>query len=68
MGVVYVCKALESNNIFALKTIQNRFIYSEDLINSFKNEALAWINLGRHPNIVWATEVIGIQKNIFTTL
>lgn len=54
MGTVYLCLNNEYKFIMALKTFQDQFIYSEEIKKRFKNEALAWIHLGKHPNIVTA--------------
>jgi serine/threonine protein kinase len=52
MGIVYICAHIDVKSLLALKTFQDRYINSNDIKDSFKQEALAWINLDRHPNIV----------------
>jgi len=36
MGVVYVCHDKQDNAVYALKTFQDKFIFSEAIRNSFK--------------------------------
>ena len=67
MGIVYLCYDHSNSRIIALKTIKPEFILSELRQNSFTNEALTWIELGEHSNIVHATsvETISGQPYIF---
>ncbi len=65
MGIVYKCFDLEHNRILALKTLQQRFLDSKKVIDSFKKEALAWIHLGNHPSIVRAHWVRELDHKIF---
>lgn len=56
-GIVYICKNIRYNEIFALKTFQDNILKDsnkEYFINSFKKEASSWIKLNNHPNIVTA--------------
>lgn len=57
MGIVYVCYRSEWDKIIALKTFQNRYFSSTDIVDSFRQEALAWISLEEHPFIVKALTV-----------
>jgi len=52
MGRVYICIDEIKQELYALKTFKEEFISSEEIKKSFLKEALAWINLGDHPNIV----------------
>jgi len=61
MGVVYICKDLEENNIIALKTIREELL-QKNIIHSFKRESLVWVHLEKHPYIVDAKKVIKIDK------
>ena len=54
MGIVYICLNIDHNNFFALKTFQDKFLFSKEMKDSFKREALAWVQLEQHPNIVQA--------------
>ncbi|MBA4373497.1 MAG: hypothetical protein C0402_11630 [Thermodesulfovibrio sp.] len=65
MGIVYKCFDFEHNRILALKTLQERFLDSKKIIDSFKKEALAWIHLGNHPYIVRAHWVRELDHKIF---
>jgi serine/threonine-protein kinase len=51
MGEVYLCLDLESMHPYALKTMQVRY-HSENYRHLFEREALAWMQLEKHPNIV----------------
>lgn len=52
-GAVYIVK--DSTNLtFALKTLKSKFLWSEENQSRFEREALTWIKLERHPNIVHA--------------
>lgn len=57
-GVVYIVLDINTNQIMALKTIQDRFINDQEVYNDFKTESLECVKLNLHPNIVSA---IGVQ-------
>ena len=65
MGVIYVCYDHESKNVFALKTFQDKYLFSKEMKDSFKKEALAWINLERHPYIARANWVDNLDNRLF---
>lgn len=67
MGIVYVCFHVTSRVIIVLKTFQDKFIRSSEAKENFKNEAMIWINLDAHPNIVNAGtfEIINERPFIF---
>jgi len=59
MGIVYIVEDLESRRKtlqlrLALKTFQSRYLWNDEAIGRFEREALVWIGLGKHPNIVHA--------------
>ncbi|TFF93464.1 MAG: serine/threonine-protein kinase [Promethearchaeota archaeon] len=68
MGILYACKDLERNETLILKTFQDKYINHERTINKFKHEALTWILLGKHPNIVNAKYVIKLDNKIYVAL
>ncbi|MBA7572980.1 Serine/threonine-protein kinase PknD [subsurface metagenome] len=68
MGIVYVCYNSFWKIKTAVKTFQNRFFSSVNAVNAFKLEALAWINLKRHPFIVTAYAVENIYGRPFLHL
>lgn len=68
MGVVYVCLEPEYEYIFALKTFQDQFIFSNEMKEYFKQEALAWIHLEKHPNIITAATFDIIDERPFIYL
>ena len=54
MGVVYIVLEKRINCRFAVKTFQDKYWNSIASIERFKREALLWVNLEKHPNIVQA--------------
>ncbi|MHA1294382.1 MAG: protein kinase domain-containing protein [Promethearchaeota archaeon] len=66
MGVVYVVS--DGDNIIAMKSLQEQFLEDDDMVNSFKREALAWTHLERHPYIVRANYVINLDERPFIAL
>jgi len=65
MGVVYMCYDVEYDRVLALKTLQDRYLDSKKILDSFKKEALAWIYLEKHPHIVRAYWVREIEHHMF---
>lgn len=60
-GIVYICYDHESKAPFAIKTFQERFLSSQKARDDFTNEALTWIKLDKHKNIVKAHYVKNIE-------
>jgi serine/threonine protein kinase len=65
MGNVYVCYDHEERSVHALKTFQERFFASKEMQDAFKREALAWVHLEHHPNIVRAQWVNEYDYRLF---
>jgi serine/threonine protein kinase len=66
MGLVYIVQDLESlkrgrSFRLALKTFQARYLWDEPALSRFEREALQWINLSPHQNIVRALLVQRIE-------
>lgn len=61
MGIVYIVLDHHWNRMFALKTFQDKFLWEENAIDRFINEAMTWVNLGKHTNIVFANFVKTIE-------
>jgi len=68
MGIVYVCFDEEHGVINAVKTFQDSFIISYNAKERFKQEALAWIQLKGHPNIVHAYAVYDWNGRLYIIL
>ena len=68
MGIVYICYNSFWKKLTAVKTFQNRFFSSIDVINAFKLEALAWLKLEFYPFIVFAHAVEEIYDQPFLHL
>ncbi len=65
MGVVYQCHDREHDRVLALKTLQDRYSSSRKIVDAFRKEALAWIHLEHHPNIVRAFWVKEFDRRMF---
>ena len=61
MGIVYIVVDNFWEKIFAIKTFQDEFFYSEKVVRDFYHEAEIWILLGSHKNVVEAKYVIEID-------
>ncbi|MBM3764563.1 MAG: tetratricopeptide repeat protein [Acidobacteria bacterium] len=62
MGVVYIVHDHEWNEALAAKTFQDEvFARSPSIAPMFTREALAWVQLGMHPNIAQASFVQEIE-------
>ncbi|HEY3421855.1 MAG TPA: protein kinase, partial [Methanocellaceae archaeon] len=68
MGVVYICYDHEAREICALKTFQNKYLDSILVKDTFKREALAWMQLDWHPYIVRAIGVKELDYRLFIVL
>ncbi|MCI0411328.1 serine/threonine-protein kinase [bacterium] len=73
MGLVYIVEDLASlrQDIIlriAFKTFQARYLWDENAIERFEREALNWVGLGQHPNIVHALLVQRIEAKPFIWL
>lgn len=68
MGVVYVCYDRSAQQLYALKTFQDKYLYSDHIKESFRHEALAWVLLDSHPNIVQAVSVETLDNRLFIVL
>jgi len=61
-GVVYKVRDREDGRIRALKTFQARYLWSEADRQRFEREAMTWIRLDPHPNIVTAEWIELVQE------
>jgi tetratricopeptide (TPR) repeat protein len=68
MGKVYICLETEYKFMMALKTFQDTPFYFEEMKKRFENEALAWIHLEKHANIVTAHSFDIIDNRPFILL
>jgi tetratricopeptide (TPR) repeat protein len=68
MGVVYVCYDHDAKEICALKTFQDKYLDSTVIKDSFKREALAWVQLDWHPYVVRAISVKELDYRLFIVL
>jgi eukaryotic-like serine/threonine-protein kinase len=68
MGLVYICFDHDTKRASALKTYQDHIANIERNKNIFRQEALNWIRLPPHPNIVNAERIEEIDKRLFIVL
>ncbi len=54
-------RSVQSRKFWALKTFQSKFLWSDGDRNRFEREALTWIQLERHPNVVSAQSLVRIE-------
>lgn len=57
MGVVCICHDRQDKIRYALKTFKDKYLASREARQMFQREALLWMSLGKHPNIVRAVWV-----------
>lgn len=67
MGIVYAVTKDGGNGepSAAVKTLQNRFLASPAMREAFRSEALVWVSLGRHRNIVEAQGVLEWEQRLY---
>lgn len=53
-GRVFICMSRREGRRVALKTLLRKHLEREDVLQLFRAEMLHWIELGSHPNIVYA--------------
>ncbi|MEI8348875.1 MAG: serine/threonine-protein kinase [Candidatus Omnitrophota bacterium] len=68
MGVVYICYDRDDNSIYALKSLQEQYFFSERAQKFFENEALVWINLEKHPYIVRSHSIRRTKGKLYIVL
>jgi serine/threonine protein kinase len=62
MGIVYLCYDNKAGEDIAIKTYIEREEDYRETIERFRSEALTWIKLGKHRNIVQAKYVLNIKE------
>ena len=67
-GIVYLVLDKIDNNIYALKTFKDEYFKDIESRKRFIKEALLWINLDKHPNIVRAFYIDEIEGRQFIKL
>lgn len=60
-GAVYVVTDEESGTRWALKTFQAKYLWTDEDRKRFEREALTWLMLDRHPNVVNARSLMLIE-------
>jgi coenzyme F420-reducing hydrogenase delta subunit-like protein len=61
MGIVYIAHDHDWDQNFAIKTFQDKYLWDENVIQRFMEEAETWTKLERHTNIVFANFVTKIE-------
>jgi len=67
-GVVYFAYQLQTQEIFALKTFRDELLADIAGRESFKKEALLWVNLEEHPCILAARMVSEFYGRLFVAM
>ena len=67
-GVVYLVYSRETKDAYALKTFRDEYMADYGTQTRFRNEALVWVGLDRHPNIVRAHLVDKIEGRHYIAL
>ena len=68
MGVVYLCYDPKNIMPVAIKTLNEKYLQDKDSVDRFINEANAWVDLGKHKNIVMAYYVKYIESRPYIFL
>ena len=61
MGIVNICCDVKSGAWLALKTLRSEFLENQEIRDQFRTEAIVWIRLGKHANIVRAFQVLNVE-------
>lgn len=70
MGIVYLCRDLQTNEAVALKTFKPEYLSHRTARDLFLREGTMWVELGRHPHIVnaYRVERIGDGREVYLVL
>lgn len=68
MGIIYLCYDHAENMPVAIKTFQDKYLTSKEMIERFKKEAETWVRLEKHKNIVRAYYVLDISGRLYIVL
>ena len=67
-GCVYLVRDQATNEVCALKLIRPQLAARRDIQDSFRKEAIIWMEFGRHPNIVNVRAVDHFNGSLFVAL
>ncbi len=67
-GIVYLVDAKDLGGVYAMKTFRDEFFEDTIVRERFKREAKLWIDMGRHPNIVYAYFIDEIEKRQYVLM
>jgi serine/threonine protein kinase len=67
-GSVYLVHDRAINEVCALKLIRPQLAARKDIQDSFRKEAVIWMEFGRHPNIVNVRAVDHFNGSLFVAL
>lgn len=67
-GKVFSALDLRSEELVALKTFRDSLIACQDRLSDFTNEAMLWVNLGRHPHLLEAHGVESFNNRLFIVM
>lgn len=66
-GIVYLVYAYK-NPPYAFKTFKDEYLADKEIRERFKKEAMLWINLGKHPNIVQAKFIANFAERLYIAM
>jgi tetratricopeptide (TPR) repeat protein len=67
-GVAYLVYDRETREVCAIKTFRDELLADPGAREAFRNEALLWVNLDRHPFILAARWVIEVSGRLFVKM
>lgn len=67
-GIVYIVFNINTYQILAFKTFQDKFINDKEVYEDFKTESLECVKLSNHPNVVSSIGVQVIDKRPFLVM
>jgi serine/threonine protein kinase/DNA-binding SARP family transcriptional activator len=68
MGILYFCYDRQAREPVAIRTFKERDGLNLNIIELFRSEALTWVRLGKHRNVVQAKYVVDVEKRPYVFL
>ena len=65
LGVAYLVFSHEAREVYVLKTFREEYLADAKARQRFRDEASAWVAVGRHPYLVHAHFVINVGGQLF---
>jgi serine/threonine protein kinase len=68
IGAAYLVYSHEAREVYVLKTFRDEYLTDANARERFRKEASAWVEVGRHPYLVRAHQLIGVAGRLFVGL